>query len=279
MEKTETLNADNNTDQQKQVDIHTSCEDKNNISSQKNSGIGKKVIGYIKRSLFLCVGLFIMSFAIALSIKAALGTSPISSTPYVLNIVTGLSVGVTTIIFNTLIVLLQIVILRKKFRPFQLLQIPVSMIFGFLCDFALFCLDGLTLSAYWQQWLVCIASVVVLAFGVSIEVNAKLVTLAGEGLVLAICRICPIKFGYMKVICDLGMVLTAVLISLIFLHNVQGVREGTLAAAVFVGLIAKQFNRFMTPFSQKLLGISEKKQSADLSEGSEKEQDTGTTEN
>ena len=53
----------------------------------------------------------------------------------------------------------------------------------------------------------------------------------------------------------------------------------TLAAAVFVGLIAKQFNRFMTPFSQKLLGISEKKQSADLSEGSEKEQDTGTTEN
>ena len=86
------------------------------------------------------------------------------------------------------------------------------------------------------------------------EVNAKLVTLAGEGIVLAICRICPIKFGYMKIICDLGMVLTAVIISLIFFHNVQGVREGTLAAAIFVGLISKQFNRFMTPLSEKLFG-------------------------
>lgn len=160
----------------------------------------------------------------------------------------------TTIIFNTLLVLIQIIILRKKFRPFQLLQIPVCIVFGFLNDFALFCLDGITLTAYWQQWLVCIANIIILGFGVSMEVNAKLVTLAGEGIVLAICRICPIKFGYMKVICDLGMVLTAVIISLIFFHTVQGVREGTLAAAIFVGLISKQFNRFMTPLSEKLFG-------------------------
>lgn len=44
----------------------------------------------------LVVGLFVMSFGVALSIKASLGTSPISGIPYVLNLITGLSVGVIT---------------------------------------------------------------------------------------------------------------------------------------------------------------------------------------
>lgn len=240
-------------------------ETERNTSAERRKKVtGAVVLSYIKRSIFLCVGLVVMSYAIALSIKAELGTSPISSTPYVLNLVTGLSVGVTTIIFNTLLVLLQIAILRKKFRVYLLLQIPVCIVFGFLNDFALFCEDGIMLNAYWQKWLLCLAGIIILAFGVSMEVNAGLITLAGEGLVLAFCQVVPVRFGYMKVICDLGMVLTAVVISLIFFHNVQGVREGTLATAVFVGLIARQLNRFMKPFSRKLFASGKADDTADI---------------
>lgn len=74
----------------------------------------------IKRYIVLCVGLFIMSFGVGLSVKATLGTSPISSIPNVLNIITGLTVGTTTIIFNVLLVVLQIIILRKRFAPYNL---------------------------------------------------------------------------------------------------------------------------------------------------------------
>lgn len=207
----------------------------------------RSVIEIIKRYIVLCIGLFIMSFGVGLSIKATLGTSPISSIPNVLNIITGLTVGTTTIIFNVLIVLLQIVILRKRFAPIQLIQIPVCVIFGFLCDFALWCFGDLTIGVYWQQWIACGIGIILVAIGVSMEVTGGVVTLAGEGLVLALCKVTPIKFGYMKVICDSSMVLVAAILILAFHHKLEGVREGTVAAALLVGIIAKQFNRFMIP--------------------------------
>ena len=47
----------------------------------------------LKRYLFLCVGLFIMSLGIAFSIKSNLGTSPISSLPYVCLLYTSRGLG------------------------------------------------------------------------------------------------------------------------------------------------------------------------------------------
>ncbi len=66
-----------------------------------------------------------MAFGVAFSINAELGTSPVSSIPYVTSLISGLTVGTTTIIVNTVIVLLQIVVLRRHFRLIRLLQIPV----------------------------------------------------------------------------------------------------------------------------------------------------------
>ena len=214
---------------------------------------------YIKRYAFLIVGLVIMSFGVAFSKKAALGSSPISSIPFVLEPITGgaLKIGIATTIVNTLIVLLQIAILRKKFKWINLLQIPVCAVFGYLCQFAEWCLGGIVLTAYWQQWLVCITGIILVAFGVSAEVTANVMTLAGEGLTLALCQALPkIKFGFMKVIVDVSLVSIAVALSFIFLHKLyfESVREGTAAAAVCVGLLAKQFNKFMKPLGDKLFG-------------------------
>ena len=205
------------------------------------------------RALFLVVGLAIMSVGVALSVKAGLGTSPVSSIPYVWNLISGLSVGTTTIIVNTGIVLLQVLLLRRRYRPFQLLQLPVCIAFGLLTDLALYFLDALEPAAYWQQWVLCAGGILLVALGVSFEVAAKVITLAGEGLVLALCALFPrARFGYVKIGVDCSFVVIAVLLSFVFLHELAGVREGTLAAAVFVGLIAKQFNRFMVPFADRL---------------------------
>ena len=128
-----------------------------------------------------------MAVGVVLSIKATLGTSPISSIPYVLNLITGLTVGTTTIIVNTVIVLLQILLLRRRFKLIQLLQIPVCIVFGLMTDVAMELLSWVVVDAYWQQWLICIAGFVLVAVGVSFEVTAKVVTLPGEGMALALC--------------------------------------------------------------------------------------------
>ena len=198
-----------------------------------------------------------MAIGVVLSIKAALGTSPISGIPYVLNLITELSVGTTTIIVNVLIVLLQVILLRKRFQVIQLLQIPVCIVFGLLTDLAMLCFEGMVLQAYWLQWLVCIGGILLVAVGVSFEVTANVVTLPGEGLALALCKLIPVKFGYVKIMVDVSLVVIAAALSFAFLHGLQGVREGTAAAAIFVGMTARQLNRFMIPFGKILFGTSQ----------------------
>lgn len=196
----------------------------------------------MKRYIFLCIGLMIMAFGVAFSIKANLGTSPISSVPYVVNRITPLSVGNATIIMHCIFILLQIIILRKKYEIVQLMQLPIAIIFGYLTDFAIFVLQNFTYHTYFQQCLFCLLGIILVAVGVSFEVTANVVTLAGEGLVLAICKVFSIKFGNMKVLFDISLVCTAVFLSLLFNKNIIGVREGTLTAAILIGIIAKRLN-------------------------------------
>lgn len=213
----------------------------------------RSVAEYIKRYIFLVVGLAIMSFGVAFSINAELGTSPVSSIPYVTSEISGLSVGTTTIIVNTIMVLLQIVVLRRRFKLIRLLQIPVCVVFGLLIDVAGLCIEAVVPDNYFMQWLLCVCGIVLVAVGVAFEMSAGVLTLAGEGLVQALCTVLPkVKFGYMKVMVDVSFVVIAVVLSFIFLHELQGVREGTVAAAIFVGLIAKFLNRFISPVANKL---------------------------
>lgn len=198
-----------------------------------------------KRIIFLCLGLTIMAFGVAFSIKAALGTSPISSVPYVTSTISGLSVGTTTIIMNFMFVLIQIAILRKKYDWFQLLQFPAAIVFGTMIDVAEYVLKPVEFSNYFEQWLLCVIGIFLVALGVSVEVMANLVTTAGEGIVLAICQVAPVKFSNMKVAFDVTLVCISIALSFIFLGHLDGVREGTIAAAVFVGLITKQTNKLM----------------------------------
>ena len=160
----------------------------------------------VRRIAFLCFGLMIMAFGVAFSIKGALGTSPISSVPYVTAKISGLSVGTTTIIMNFVFVLIQIAILRSQYDWLQLLQFPAAIVFGTMIDVAGYVLQAIAFSNYVQQWLLCIAGIFLIALGISLEVTANLVTTAGEGIVLAICRVVPVKFSNMKIIFDVTLV-------------------------------------------------------------------------
>lgn len=208
---------------------------------------------YLKRYLFLCAALFIMSLGVAFSIKADLGTSPISSVPYVISLITPITVGMVTIIMHCVFILLQIIILRKQYQLIQLMQLPAALIFGFMTDFSVWLIGGISYSTYLTQWILCIVGIVLVAVGVSMEVVANVVTLAGEGLVLAICKVLPVKFGNIKVCFDVTLVVIAVSIGFLARGQLLGAREGTIAAALFVGLLSKQMNQPLTKVMDRLL--------------------------
>ena len=78
----------------------------------------------VRRYGLLGLGLLITAFGIAFSIQAGLGTSPISSLPYVVSLLTPLSVGTATICLHGVLILLQLLILRRSRRTFLLKMKP-----------------------------------------------------------------------------------------------------------------------------------------------------------
>ena len=212
-----------------------------------------QAIRLAKRYLVLCLGLMIMAFGVAFSIKAGLGTSPISSVPYVVSLFSPLTVGTATICMHCVFILLQILLLRRKYDPIQLMQLPVALLFGYLTDFAVWCIKGISCSSYLDQWALCAIGILLVGIGVSLEVTAGVVVLAGEGFVLAVCRVFPIKFGNMKIAFDVSLVIIGCILSFIFLHGLYGVREGTIAAAILVGTTARQINKLLASPAEKHL--------------------------
>lgn len=202
---------------------------------------------------FICfIGLWVMAFGVAFSIKAGIGTTPISSLPYVGSLVTPLTVGKCSIIMHAGFILIQILILRKDYDLFQLIQIPLSLTFGYLTDFAVWALSWVQPANYLQNWIFTIVGIVVVGIGVNIQVKSKITTLPGEGISLAICqKTSKIKFSTMKIIFDTSLVVSACILSLLTMHKIIGVREGTVAAALCVGFVIKGMNKILSKISGK----------------------------
>ena len=203
----------------------------------------------LKRYMFLCLGLTIMAFGVGFSIKAGLGTSPISSVPYALNRITPRSVGTATIAMHCVFIALQILLLRSRYDPIQLMQLPVALVFGALTDGALWVLQGISVSNYLLRWVLCAVGIFLVGVGVSFEVTANVVTLAGEGMVLAVCKAFSTPFAPTKVGFDVTLVVVACVLSLGFLGHLEGVREGTVAAAILVGPTSKRVSGWVKRLS------------------------------
>lgn len=199
----------------------------------------------LKRYFVFLAGLFINSLGVSLITKSNLGTSPISSIPYVLSLHYIPTLGQFTILFSLLLIALQILILGRKFQLISLLQIPVSIAFGYFIDLSMIMLSWLNPSNYAYRAVSLLIGCLVLGFGVYIEVIADVVMLPGEAFVKAVtCRFST-EFGISKVCFDASMTIGAGLLSFLFFHRLNGVGIGTIVAALLVGLIARFLGKIL----------------------------------
>src|SRR5699024_5521985 len=142
--------------------------------------------GAVRRWLIFICGVCIMSVGIALSVHGQLGTAPISTFPVVIGTATSWSVGTVTAAMNIVFVGIQALILGRQFPLFQLVQLPVAVLFGTVIDLSLFLTRWAETDTYLLQWVVTIIGAITLGVGVSIQVQPKLLYLPGEGLVMAL---------------------------------------------------------------------------------------------
>jgi len=209
--------------------------------------IPQKIIMYI-------IGLFILAFGVALSINSRLGVSPVNSIPYIISRIAGTEPGWWTTSMFVVFVLIQIVILRKDFRIFDIVQIIFATFFGVFLDFTLWLQGGFMIPTYFGQLAMLIMSIALIALGLVFIISAKIVALPPEALCLTIAKKIDKKFSNVKIVVDSGLVVTAIALSIIFLGEVEGIREGTVLSAILIGKIIPTIKKFISPLLRKVYG-------------------------
>ena len=227
----------------------------------------------LKRYLIFLVGLFVNSLGVSLITKANLGTSPISSIPYVLSLNFPFTLGNFTIFFSILLIILQLIILRKNFKLEHILQIPVSIIFGYFIDLTMILFSWVNPEVYIMKIVYLLIGCMILGAGVYMEVLADVVMLPGESFVRAIVLTWKTNFGTTKICFDVSMAVIAAVLSFVFAGRLDGVREGTVIAALLVGFIARLIGKKLAFLKDMIFPESVSAEN----ENEAKEQTAGTT--
>lgn len=208
-----------------------------------------------RRYIILIAGLFFSGIGVAFSKHSDLGVSPISSVANVLSMkYSAISLGSWIIIWNCVMILGQIVILRKDFKMYQLLQVPLSFLFGWFTDIGMKFVSLIPLSNYFTKILLLLIGVVVLAFGIALSVIADVIMNSGEALVKAISDKSHFEFGYVKVGFDIFCVISAIVLSMIFFNGkIIGTREGTIISALCTGIVIKFITKYIRKYVDKFI--------------------------
>lgn len=197
----------------------------------------------IKRYILFIISLFFAALGVAFAKHAELGVSPIASVANVLSCKFDvISLGTWLVIWNSILVLGQVLILRNDFQLTQLWQIPLSFLFGWFTDFGIWILSPIAVDSYYMQISMVLSGIVILAFGIALAVIANVIMNSGEALVKAISDKTHKPFGDVKVFFDVSCVISSILLSLIFFDfSIIGTREGTIMTALLTGIIVKFF--------------------------------------
>ena len=225
--------------------------------------MSKKLLLYGKRGLVYALGLFIMAIGVVFSVKSALGVSPVTCLANVVHQISAVDMGICTTLTYCFYILVEVVILRRDFKPAMLLQIVASTIFGTLVSLATKLFTFLPApEMYIMRLVYLICSIPIVALGVMLYLTPQILPTPGEGLSIAISKKTGKSVANCKMITDCCLVVLSVIVSLIFFGKLVGVREGTVISALTVGFVMKRFMRLFQPALLKFVERDSKLEAA-----------------
>ena len=204
------------------------------------------------RIVLYLIGQFLCAVSVALSINSNLGVSAGNAIPYIFNNLTHIDMGICTFGFFLCLVLAQIIMLKKEFKAVNLIQLLGTVVFSAFVSLTTKLFSFWIPVTYGGRLLQLCVSIVVMALGIAIYIDTKIITNTPEATVLAISKCLKIDIGYCKIIQDCTLVFLAVVFSLLAFGRVLGVREGTAIAALAVGKIMGVFHKRIVGFTRRV---------------------------
>lgn len=201
----------------------------------------KNIIG---RYMLFLVGLFIASMGVAFSTKAGLGTSPVASVPYSVSLICPVfTLGGWLNLLGVLQITVQVLLLRKKCKPLEItIQTILAFVYGYMTDFSCWLIKGIGVDTYFEQLVYMLLGCMILALGIWIQLKGAVAMLPGEAMNRTISMVTGRKYENVKIFFDIFYISIAAIICLVFIGKLEGVREGSIFAAIMVGNIIKVYN-------------------------------------
>lgn len=207
----------------------------------------RNAVSFLWQHFLLLVSLYLMALGVVLCIRSSLGSSVISSLPFVFSLAGPISrvpewtIGGYTIAMNFILVFCQILILRRKFDLMQLFQLVIGFVFGWLIDLNMALTTRIECATFLARASTQLAGCTIMGIGIAFEVRCGSVTMPGEGISIALSQVTKRPFAKVKIGVDTTLVVLAVACCYLFFGhwqwNVIGI--GTLFAMVYVGLVVK----------------------------------------
>lgn len=213
-----------------------------------------------RKAGIMLIGIFLSSLGVSLSLKSKLGATPIGANPAVFSPYLKISTGMGMAILLGLFFLTQIIILRKEFSPFQFMQLVAGVLYGGSVDLTRNMLSIFPDEALWQQMIYCALGIVVLAFGIFTMLKANFIMLPQDAVVNVISKKYRKEYGKIKITLDIILTVIAAIGSWILHKELLHLGIGTIAAAVFVGIIISRLKEFrgLNKLLDRAIGKTEK---------------------
>ncbi len=193
----------------------------------------------IHRYLLFSCSLLIIAFGISIITRSDLGTSPISSIPYVASLNTPYSMGTYFFLFTVFLIIIQVLLLGRngvRTRKIDLLmQFPVAFLLSVFTDLTMWLLNNYIPESYYLKLISLIIGCMVLALGICLEVIADVTMISAEYTIQFATIKFKKEFGLIKVFFDVSLVVLAVILSLSMSGSIEGVRKGTIISALLTG--------------------------------------------
>ena len=200
----------------------------------------------VRRYVLFIIGLAVNALGASLLSRAALGASPLSSLPFVLSLSTPPTFGEYTMLFNTIFLIGEAVVLRKITLR-QIMQLPFTLLFSGCIDLFMWLIPTQLNGPYLFKAAYLVLGCLVLSLGITLEVYGGVTMLPGEALVRAISNWFSLPFHRVKMVFDSSLTLIAVVVALLTFGRLNGVKEGTVAAALCVGQLVNLYGRLLGP--------------------------------
>lgn len=206
----------------------------------------------VKRVSLLVILLVAVSMGASITLKAAIGVAAWDAMSQSVSYLSGVKIGTIGMLFNSLCVVGQILVLRRNYKWIQLLQLPLNILLGTLINFFLYDVLGpVTIDSYLVKLLLLLVSLVFMSIVVSAVMVLDIVTFALEGFCMAVAQVTKIEFSKIRQGMDVLSVMVVLMLTLSFSLPLS-LREGTIIGMIVFAPMMGFFMSKLRPIFKRL---------------------------